>query len=156
MSDLTKLATSLRADASNVEWPDPAEVRGRGDRRSRNRRIAVVAGVVVIALVTIGVLAPRRADRAAPTGPGVSGPRSLDAIQAAPSGTIFAITHTCVGGCAAIKPLFRYALLRSADLARNWSVVSELSGIDNGPDPSGKGNVQLMRDPHERSAGLQV
>lgn len=134
MSDLKEMIAGLRIDASSVSWPEAAEVRTRGDRRSLHRRLAVAAAAVAAIALTLGILPRGGPHQSAPAGPVVATQLPLDSIQAAPSGTIFAITHTCSGGCSGTKRPDQYALLRSTDLARNWTRVGPLEGIDGDAD----------------------
>lgn len=133
MSDLTKMVAGLRADTSQVNWPDAAEVRTRGDRRTTRRWAAAAAAVGVAVAVTGGAFLAGDRRSSAPAGPGVTMQLPLDAIAAAPSGPFFAIAHTCgTGNCSEGR---HYTLLRSIDLARSWTTVAALDDIEGGADP---------------------
>jgi hypothetical protein len=135
MSELTKMIAGLRAETSQVDWPEATEVRARGDRRT-TRRWVVAAAAVSVAITVTGAMflgGDRRA--ATPAGPGGAVPLPLDAIASAPSGTIFAITHTCgTGECSAGASHRQYALLRSSDLARSWATIASLDGVSGDTD----------------------
>jgi photosystem II stability/assembly factor-like uncharacterized protein len=135
MSDLTKMVAGLRADTSEVNWPEAVEVRTRGDRRTRRWVAAAAAVSVAIALTgTVFLGGDRRTSM--PAGPGGTTRLPLDAIASAPSGTIFAITHTCgTGECSLSGSPRHYSLLRSSDLARSWTMVASLNGLAGGNDP---------------------
>jgi photosystem II stability/assembly factor-like uncharacterized protein len=135
MSDLTKMVAGLRADTSQVNWPDAVEVRTRADRRTTRHWIAAAAAVSVAVAVTGGAFLAGDRRSSAPAGPGVTTQLPLDAIASAPSGTIYAITHTCgTGSCSESKPPQHYTLLRSTDLARSWTTVASLDGVKGGAD----------------------
>ena len=135
MSDLTKMVAGLRTDTSQVNWPEAVEVRTHADRRTMRRWIAAAAALGVAIAVTGGVLLTDDRRRAAPADSGATVQLPLDAIQAAPSGTMFAITHTCgTGACSGSASQRKYTLLRSTDLARSWTTVGALDGIDGGAD----------------------
>jgi hypothetical protein len=134
MSDLTKLAAGLRTDAASVNWPDAVDVRTRGDRRTTRHWIAAAAAAGAVIALTGGVWLTDGRRHTAPAGPSAAAPLPLDAIEAAPSGTMFAITHSCdADPCAASAPR-RYTVMRSTDLARSWTTVGALDGIDGGID----------------------
>lgn len=68
-----ELTAALRADAGQVRWADPGQVRGRG--ASRTRRTVLVAGVATLLVISGGVAAGAvLADRdgATPTPPAAS------------------------------------------------------------------------------------
>lgn len=131
MSDLTKMAAGLRADTSQVNWPDAAEVRTRADRRTTRRWTAAAAAMGVAVAVTGGAFLADDRRNSAPAGPGATMRLPLDAIASAPSGTIFAITHTCDTATCSDR---HYTLMRSIDLARNWTAVASLNGVHGGAD----------------------
>lgn len=134
MSDLTKMVAGLRADTSQVNWPDAAEVRTRADRRTRRRWVAAAAAVSVAIAVTGGAYLAGDRRNTTPVGPGVTTQLPLDAIASAPSGTIFAITHSCGTGKCSVGAQRHYTLLRSTDLARSWATISSLDGVAGGTD----------------------
>lgn len=141
MSDLTQMVAGLRTDVSQVNWPDAEEVRTQGNRRTTRRWIAAGVALGLAAAVTSGALLTNNHRRAVPANTRVSGHLPLDAIQVAPSGTIFAITHTCGSHvCSGSASPRQYTLLRSTDLAQSWTRVGTLDGIDHGIDvPLGLG-----------------
>src|SRR4051812_23480460 len=105
MSDLTNLVAEVRDRASTVNWPEPVKVRTRGERRAWGRRVAAGAMAVAIVAVAAGYFAagtgPARPAPADPAAAGVANQVPLDAITVAPSGTVFAITHSCGRICTA-------------------------------------------------------
>jgi photosystem II stability/assembly factor-like uncharacterized protein len=131
MSDLTRMVAALRTDTSQVNWPEAAEVRARTDRRTARRRVTGAAIAVVAIAVAAATLTTGGPHRSAPAGPGQTVQRPLDSIAAAPSGTIFAITHAC---CSATQPQREYSLLRSVDHARTWTTVGPLDGLGSGSE----------------------
>jgi hypothetical protein len=135
MSDLTKMVAALRADTSQVNWPEPVEVRTRADRRTTRRWVAAAAAVSVAIAVTGGAIVTGDRRNTTPADPGPTRQSPLDAIASAPSGTIFAITHTCgTSECSASAPQRQYTLLRSIDLARSWTTIASLDGVAGGTD----------------------
>jgi photosystem II stability/assembly factor-like uncharacterized protein len=132
MSDLNEMVAGVRTAAAKANWPEPAQVRARADRRTVGRRVAAAALVGAAVVAAAGIFATGGPARPTPAGPGVTTRLPLDSIEVAPSGVIFAITHTCAGGCSAITPPNRYSLLRSTDLARTWTTVGTLDGVTGG------------------------
>jgi hypothetical protein len=127
MSDLTRMVAALRSDTSAVNWPEAAAVRARADRRTAYRRMAGAAvAVAAVAAITVAAtaLAGGGPHRSAPVGPGPTVQRPLDSIAAAPSGVIFAITHS--GS--------EYTLVRSADRARTWTTRGALGRLGSSAD----------------------
>jgi hypothetical protein len=122
MSDLHEKVTALRSDLTTVTWPDSASLRTRADRRTRRRMIGAVA--VVAAVVAGGaLLVPIHDRRPSPPIGGAASPAALDALTAAPTGTLFAIQHTERGATRV------YSVISSNDLGATWSVVGPLDGI---------------------------
>src|SRR5262245_19417403 len=48
MSELDELVTGVRGAVGDTDWPEPARIRARGDRRTARTRLAVAASVAVI------------------------------------------------------------------------------------------------------------
>jgi hypothetical protein len=134
MPDLTKMVAGLRADTSRANWPESAEVRTRADRRTRRRRAAAAAAVSVAIAVTGGAFLTADRRNTTPAGPGATTQSPLDAIASAPSGTIFAVTHTCGTGKCSPGASQHYTLVRSTDLARSWTTIASLDGVTGGTD----------------------
>jgi photosystem II stability/assembly factor-like uncharacterized protein len=148
MSDLTRMVAALRTDTAHANWPEAAEVRARADRRTAHRRFAGAAAVAAAVIAVVAVAQTTGGpQRSAPAGPPLTAQEPLDGIAAAPSGTIFAITHAGA----------KYTLLRSVDHARSWIAVGPLDHIDSSPDAAvslvaasdqvlwiGNGNSALM------------
>jgi len=136
MSEQMNLIAEVRDRASAVNWPEPVEVRTRGERRARRRRVVAGAAAVAIVLAAAGYFAIGTGPgRPAPVDPAAAAAArlSLDTIAVAPSGTVFAITHACGRICTATTR-DGYTLLRSNDLARSWTTVGPVPGVVHGID----------------------
>src|SRR5262245_52198380 len=77
-ADLTLLVSDLRARAAAAAWPEPPQIRDRGDRRTARRRIAVAAAALVAVAAVVALTSLPIARRApaqplpstsAPSGP---------------------------------------------------------------------------------------
>lgn len=77
-ADLAILVTDLRARAATAAWPEPPQIRGRGDKRTARRRLAVAAAalVAVAAIVAVTSLPVVRRAPAQPS-PSTSAPRRI-------------------------------------------------------------------------------
>jgi hypothetical protein len=77
-ADLAVFVTDLRARAATAAWPEPPHIRGRGDKRTARRRLAVAAaalvGVAAIVAVTSLPLARRAPVQPSPSTSAPSGP----------------------------------------------------------------------------------
>jgi hypothetical protein len=73
MSDLDEMAAEIRTRTNRADWPEPAEIRRRGDQRTlRQRAVTIVAAVVVLAIAVPTALVLRTRPPAGPPPIGTS------------------------------------------------------------------------------------
>jgi hypothetical protein len=123
VSELTEQIDELRADAARLDWPEAADIRRRGDTRTR-RRIGAGAVALVLVAALAGAYALGRGTTPAPQPAAPGGDITLDSLSVAPSRMYYAVGHDASG----------YSLMRTTDYSgEQWERVGDVTGVDGEP-----------------------
>jgi hypothetical protein len=87
MSEVDEMVAGVRGAVSGAKWPEPGEVRSRGDQRGARRRVAVVTALVggVLVLAAAAALGPATHRPQPPAGTFTPAPTSSASADTAPS-----------------------------------------------------------------------